>query len=150
MILKIKGVYANRIWPLLIPSVFCLSCSLFDDSLLDQQRAEIVRLKKEAETLRQETAALQTKKQKSDREKESCNAAFEDFESARGVPKPSAKIKKYMTGLEKCPNDDVARYELAQIYLSVSESDLAKSQLEEALRINPNFTRAIKQLESID
>ena len=80
MILKIKGVYANRIWPLLIPSVFCLSCSLFDDSLLDQQRAEIVRLKKEAETLRQETAALQTKKQKSDREKESCNAAFEDFE----------------------------------------------------------------------
>ena len=150
MILKIKEVYANRIWPLLIPFVFCLSCSLFDNSLLDQQRAEIVRLKKEAETLRQETAALQTKKQTSDREKESCNAAFKDFESARGVPKPSAKIRRYITGLKKCPNDDVAHYELAQIYLSVGQSGLARLQLEEALRINPNFTRARKQLESID
>ena len=150
MIPKIKGVYANRIWPLLVPFVFCMSCSLFDNSLLDQQRAEIVRLKKEAETLRRETEALQTKKQKSDRQKESCNAAFEDFESARDLPNPSSQIRKYLTGLEKCPSDDVARYELAQIYLSVSQTDLAKAQLAEAVRINPNFTQARKQLESID
>ena len=78
-------------------SLFTLSsaCSLFDSTYLDQQRAEIARLKQEADQLRREADTLQQQRQKEDQERAACNRAFYAFDSARKAADNQEAIARY-------------------------------------------------------
>ena len=125
-------------------------CSLFDNSILEQQRAEIERLRAEAEQLRQETEALQQQRIQQQQQNEACNRAFNDFDSARKATDDSAAVAHYTAGLAICPSDDVAHYELGEVYVRLGRTAAARMEFEEALRINPRFSRAQHQLDSLN
>jgi tetratricopeptide (TPR) repeat protein len=125
------------------------SCSLFDDTQLQQQRAEIARLRQEAEQLRQEADALQQQRQKEEKEREACNRAFYAFDAARKVKNPEEAIAHYREGLDLCPSDDVAHNELGELYMRLGRKPQAAAEFEAALRLNPNFSRAQKNLDAV-
>ena len=128
----------------------CLaSCSLFDTSVLEQQRAEIERLRTEAEQLRRETEALQQQQAQQQQQTEACNRAFNDFDAARKATDDATAIAYYQAGLAICPSDDVAHYELGEVYMRLGQTDAAQTAFEQAVGINPNFSRAQRQLDSL-
>ena len=106
-------------WLLLLASGSCLlpACSLFDDTKLKQQRAEIARLKEESQQLQREAEALQQQQQKETKERETCNRAFSAFEAARKAGDTETAISRYREGINLCPSDDVAHNELGELYL---------------------------------
>ena len=129
--------------------VLLASCSLFDNTVLEQQRAEIERLRQEAEQLRKDTEALQQQRVQQQSQNEACNRAFNDFDSARKATDDAAAAAHYKAGLEICPSDDVAHYELGEVYLRLGQTDAARAEFAEALRINPNFSRAQRHLDTL-
>jgi len=139
------------LWRPLIASCFLLlsSCSLFDNSQLEQQRADLARLKEESEKLRQETEALRQQGQKENKEREACNRAFYAFEAAKKASDSESALNSYKEGLSLCPNDDVAHNELGELYLRMGRKAEAASEFQAALRINPNFSRAQKNLDAV-
>lgn len=128
----------------------CLtSCSLFDTTVLEQQRAEIERLRQEAEQLRRETEVLQQQQAQQQRQNEACNRAFNDFDAARKTTDDATAIAYYQAGLAICPSDDVAHYELGEVYMRLGQTDAAQAAFEQAVGINPNFSRAQRRLEEL-
>ena len=132
---------------------FCLlfsSCALFDDTQLQQQRAEIERLRSESARLKQEADALQQQTQREEQEREACNQAFYSFDAARKAGGDMEEaIAKYKEGLGLCPKDDVAHNELGEIYMRAGRKTEAVAEFEAALQINPNFSRAQRNLDSL-
>jgi tetratricopeptide (TPR) repeat protein len=124
------------------------SCSLFDDTRLQQQRAELERLKQESAQLQQEAQNLQQQQQKALQEREACNRAYPAFSAARKAPKIEEAVDLYREGLALCPSDDVAHNELGELYLRLGRKPEAAAEFEAVLRINPNFPRAQKNLDS--
>jgi len=136
-------------WILVVGSwLFFSSCRLFDDTQLQQQRAELERLKQESAQLQQEAQNLQQQQQKAVQEREACNRAYPAFSAARKAPKIEEAVDLYREGLTLCPSDDVAHNELGELYLRLGRKPEAAAEFEEALRINPNFPRAQKNLDS--
>ena len=129
--------------------VFLASCSLFDTTGLEQQRAEIERLRAEAEQLRRETEALQQQQAQQQQQTEACNRAFNDFDAARKATDDATAIAYYQAGLAICPSDDVAHYELGEVYMGLGQTDAARTAFEQAVRINPNFSRAQRRLDGL-
>ena len=125
------------------------ACSLFDKTVLEQQRAEIERLRQEAEQLRRETEALQQQHAQQQQQNEACNRAFNDFDAARKATDEATAIAYYQAGLAICPSDDVAHYELGEVYLQLGQVAAAQAAFEQAARINPNFSRAQRRLEEL-
>jgi tetratricopeptide (TPR) repeat protein len=135
----------------LFPICYCLllpSCSFFDNTKLERQRAELARLREETEKLRQEAEALHQQNQQVDQEREACNRAFSAFDAGRKAGESEAAISSYKEGLSLCPSDDVAHNELGEIYLRLGRKAEAGVEFQAALRINPNFSRAQKNLEA--
>jgi tetratricopeptide (TPR) repeat protein len=58
-------------------------------------------------------------------------------------------ITLYRQGLGVCPDDDVAHYELGRALADAGRFGEAEKSFEEALKINPDFTEARKQLDAI-
>jgi tetratricopeptide (TPR) repeat protein len=125
------------------------SCSLFDNTKLEQQRIEITRLKEEAEKLKQEAEALRQQNQQIDQERAACNRAFSAFDQGRKAGDTDTAIASYKEGLSLCPNDDVAHNELGEIYLRLGRKAEARAEFQAALQINPNFSRAQKNLDAV-
>ncbi len=142
----------------ILPLVFFLvlpACSawdglwdtIIDRSLLEQQQAEIARLKAETEQIKAETEALKQQARQAEQEREACNTAFYTFEEARKAPEGETAIAKYQAGLALCPTDDVAHNELGELYLRLGRKAEARAAFEEAVRLNANFVRAQRNLQ---
>lgn len=58
-------------------------------------------------------------------------------------------IALYRDGLALCPDDEVARYELGKALADRGRYKEAELEFEAALRINPEFVDAKKQLEAV-
>jgi tetratricopeptide (TPR) repeat protein len=109
---------------------------------IQRQEAEIARLRQEVD---QENAARKREEQKM----QDCAAAFRSFEKAQEAKDPRAAVALYRDGLNLCPNDDVAHYELGKIFAGIGKRDEARAEFEAALRINPNFQGAKQEMEKL-
>lgn len=99
--------------------------------------------------MRQEAEALRQQSQKEEKEREVCNRAFYAFDAGRKAGDTDEAIAKYQEGLELCPNDDVAHNELGEIYMRMGRRAKAAAEFQAALRINPNFSRAQRNLDAV-
>ncbi len=110
---------------------------------IEQQQEEITRQKQEVEELR---LAQQREEQK----RRDCNRAFREyFEKAQAAQDPQETVSLYRQGLELCPDDDVAHYELGKILLQLGQTGEAQEEFEKALELNPDLQGARRELERI-
>ncbi|MGH9428981.1 MAG: tetratricopeptide repeat protein, partial [Terriglobia bacterium] len=105
-------------------------------------------LRQEADQLKQEAEAIRQQGQKEDQERAACNRAFSAFATARKTTSDEEAIAHYREGLRLCPSDDVGHNELGEIYLRMGRRSEAATEFNEALRLNPNFSRAQKNLSA--
>lgn len=108
-----------------------------------QQEAEIARQRKEIEAL---AAGQQIQGQK---QKDCLRAFREYFDKAQLSTNRDEAISLYRNGLAICPDDDVAHYELGRALANSGQSAEAEKEFEAALKINPDFADARRQLEAI-
>ena len=106
---------------------------------LKEQSAELARQRAELEALRQG-------KQTSDQ----CSRAFRDyFDKAQLSTNRDEQITLYRQGLQLCPNDDVAHFELGRTLVDAGRRGEAEGEFEAALKINPGFAEARRQLDAL-
>jgi tetratricopeptide (TPR) repeat protein len=110
---------------------------------LRQQEIEIARQRKEINDL---LAGQKVQDQKS----RDCNRAFREyFEKAQTSSDREQAIALYREGLAVCPDDDVAHYELGKVMVGRGLYAEAEKEFEAALKINPDFVDAKKQLDTV-
>lgn len=110
--------------------------------ILRQQEEQIARQRKEIE-------ALRLAKQHEEQKRQDCNRAFDYYEKAQAAKDPGDAASLYRQGLKLCPEDDVAHYELGKILRSSGQVKEAEEEFETALKINPNFIEAKRQLDAM-
>jgi tetratricopeptide (TPR) repeat protein len=110
---------------------------------LRKQEVEIARQRKEIDEL---LAGQKAQEQKS----RDCERAFRDyFEKAQRSGDREQTIALYRQGLAICPDDDVAHYELGRVLADQGRYLEAEKEFDAALKINPNFADAQKQLDTV-
>ncbi len=108
-----------------------------------QQNEEIARQRKELE-------ALAAGKQSQDKKQQDCRRAFRDyFDKAQLATDREQAISLYHQGLALCPDDDVAHYELGKALAAAGRQAEAEKEFAAALKINPNFAEAQRQLDAL-
>ena len=125
--------------------VFFWSC----ESELIRRQEEQIRLQQE-EIIRQrrELEELVAARKKEEQKRAACNRAFRDFEKAQAAKEPNEAVALYRQGLQLCPDDDVAHYELGKLLQGMGQTQDAQQEFEAALKINPSFRDAKRQLEA--
>ena len=110
---------------------------------LRQQNEEITRQRKEIE-------ALAGGKQVQDRQQQDCSRAFREyFDKAQLSTNRDEVISLYRKGLEICPDDDVAHYEFGRALADAGRRAEAEKEFDAALKINPGFAEARRQLDTL-
>jgi tetratricopeptide (TPR) repeat protein len=110
---------------------------------LRQQEKDIARQRKEIDDL---LAGQKLQDQKS----RDCNRAFREyFEKAQASSDRDQAIALYREGLAICPDDDVAHYELGKMMVDRGLYAEAEKEFEAAIKINPDFVDAKKQLDTV-
>jgi tetratricopeptide (TPR) repeat protein len=110
---------------------------------LKQQEKEIARQRQEIDTL---LAAQKIQEQ----QRRDCNRAFREFfDKAQLAKDRDTAVALYREGLSLCPDDDVAHYELGKILAEGGRYQEAEQEFEAALKVNPGFADARKQLEGV-
>jgi tetratricopeptide (TPR) repeat protein len=108
-----------------------------------QQETEIARQRKELE-------ALVAGQKIQDQKHKDCIRAFRDyFDKAQRSTNREELISLYRQGLAICPDDQVAYYELGRALADAGRFAEAEKSFEEALKIDPDFSDARKQLDTI-
>jgi len=118
--------------------------------VLDRQAEQIRQQNEEIARQRKELEALAAGKQLQDRQQQDCNRAFRDyFDKAQLSANREEVLSLYSKGLELCPDDDVAHYEFGRALADAGRRAEAEKELEAALKINPGFAEARRQLEAL-
>ena len=142
--------FANAAGQLL---VFVGCIALFSACLseeLERQAEKIRQQNEEIARQRKELEALAAGKQAEDQKRQDCNRAFRDyFDKAQLSANREQAISLYNQGLAICPDDDVAHFELGKALADVGRRSEAEKEFETALKINPGFTEARRQLDSV-
>lgn len=120
-----------------------------ESELMRQQEEQIRLQQEEISRQRQELQELMAAKQKEEKKKQDCYRAFGNYEKAKTLRDPAEAVALYRQGLELCPEDAVAYYELGKILREAGRKGEAREAFEAALRINPNFSEAKQQLEAV-
>ena len=132
----------------LVGCVTLLSSCLSEE--LERQAEQIRQQNEEIARQRKELEALAAGKQIQDQKQQDCNRAFRDyFDKAQISTNREQAISLYNQGLAICPDDDVAHYELGKALADVGRRTEAEKEFEAALKINPGFTEARRQLDSV-
>jgi tetratricopeptide (TPR) repeat protein len=122
----------------------CLTGYLEED--LKKQQEQIKEQNAEMARQRAELEALRQSKQTSDQ----CSRAFRDyFDKAQLSTNRDEQISLYRQGLQLCPDDDVAHYELGRVLVDAGRRGEAEQEFEAALKINPGFDEARRQLDAL-
>lgn len=115
---------------------------------LERQAEQIRQQSEELAKQRQDIEALKAGKQVQDKKQQDCSRAFRDyFDKAQTSTDPEQSIALYRDGLMICPDDEVARYELGRVLADRGRNAEAEREFEAALKINPGFGDARRQLE---
>jgi tetratricopeptide (TPR) repeat protein len=136
----------------LLPLAFCLIAlflSSCESEIIRKQEEQLRLQQEEIMRQRQEIEQLTLAKQREEKKKQDCNLAFRDFEKAQATKEASEAVALYRQGLKLCPDDDVAHYEFGKILQGMGKTREAEQEFEEALKINPNFSDARRQLEKL-
>jgi tetratricopeptide (TPR) repeat protein len=118
--------------------------------VLERQAEQIRQQNEEIARQRKELEALAAGKQIQDQKEEDCRRAFRDyFDKAQLSTHREQAISLYRQGLAICPDDDVAHYELGRALADAGNSAEAAKEFEAALKINPGFADARRQLDAV-
>ena len=118
--------------------------------VLERQAEQIRQQNEDIARQRKELEALAAGKQVQDRQQQDCNRAFREyFEKAQLSTNRDEAISLYWKGLELCPDDDVAHYEFGRALADAGRRAEAEKEFEAALKINPGFAEARRQLETL-
>jgi len=133
-----------------IVCIAAIALSACRSEILEKQAEQIKQQEIEIARQRQEINDLLAGRQVQDRKQRDCNRAFTDyFEKAQSSNDRERAIALYRDGLALCPDDEVARYELGKALADRGRYAEAALEFEAALRINPEFVDAKKQLEAV-
>lgn len=123
------------------------SCS---SEVLERQAEQIRQQQEQIARQRQELEALAAGQQLQDQRREACQRAFRDyFDKAQLSTNREEAISLYRKGLAICPDDDVAHFELGLALTDAGHHAEAEKEFEAALRINPAFGEAQRQLDAV-
>ena len=115
---------------------------------LERQAEQIRQQSDEIAQQRKELEALAAGKQVQDRKQQDCSRAFREyFDKAQLSTNRDEVISLYRKGLEICSDDDVAHYEFGRALADAGRRAEAEKEFEAALRINPGFGEARRQLD---
>ncbi|TMA11272.1 MAG: tetratricopeptide repeat protein [Deltaproteobacteria bacterium] len=139
-----------KLWPFgFLFAILILFLSSCRTEILRQQEEQIRQQEEEISRQRREIEELKIAQQREEQKRQDCNRAFSYYEKAQGAKNPQEAALLYRQGLKFCPDDDVAHYELGKIFHTSGQLKEAEAEFEAALKINPNFTDAKRQLETI-
>lgn len=142
---KLKPPY---VFPLFV--FLTVSLSACGSEVIRQQEETIRLQQEEIKRQRREIEELAEAKQRAEQKRRDCNRAFRDyFEKAQGNPDPQRAVSLYRQGLEICPDDDVAHYELGKVLRDVGRVEEARREFAAAVKLNPDFLDAKRQLEAL-
>jgi tetratricopeptide (TPR) repeat protein len=131
----------------LIVTVLLASCS---SEVLEKQAEQLRRQEIELARQRKEIDDLLAEQKLQEQKVRDCNRAFREyFEKAQISSDREQTIRLYRDGLAICPDDDVAHYELGKAFADQGSFAEAEREFEAALKINPNFADAKKQLDAV-
>ena len=129
-----------------------VSCLLVgcNSEVLEKQAEQLRRQEIELARQRKEINDLLAGQKVQDQKARDCNRAFREyFEKAQASSDREQAIALYREGLDICPDDDVAHYELGKVMVERGLYAEAEKEFEAALKINPDFVDAKKQLDTI-
>ena len=132
---------------LLLALYLLAGCS---SEVLEKQAAQLRQQEIQLARQRQEINDLLTRQKAQDQMSRDCNRAFREyFERAQASSDPEQAIALYREGLAICPDDDVAHYELGKLMVERGLVAEAEKEFEAALKINPDFVDAKRQLDTV-
>lgn len=126
---------------------FLFACG--DSELTLQKEEELRQSRVELEQVKRENEEFRAAKKKEEQKLQGCATAFRNFEKAQAAKDPGSAVALYREGLNLCPDDDVAHYELGKIFAGMGKRDEARAEFEAALKINPNFQGAKQEMEKV-
>ena len=127
-----------------------LTLAACNSEMLERQAEQIRQQEAEINRQRKELEALAAGQQIQDEKQKDCIRAFRDyFDRAQLSTNREEAISLYRQGLTICPDDDVAHYELGRALAGAGRPAEAVKAFEAALRINPDFADARRQLDAI-
>jgi len=144
---KANSVLSLGTVPALIVLCLLAGCS---SEVLEKQAEQLRRQEIELARQRREINDLLAGQKVQEQKSRDCNRAFREyFEKAQTSSDPEQAIALYREGLAICPDDDVAHYELGKLMVERGLVAEAEKEFEAALKINPDFVDAKRQLDTV-